>query len=331
MTVEARGLPVHTRSLSVALHHATENDVEMRAQVLDLRKRGVVPVGGYLQGTGIIHQMHLDGMVDRGARRYRSMKARMPSVAFEPTVGTGGESCRDRIDDVGALAGLDLADGYARGVRSCIGGVLGCSHILTLAQLAGPTVLWALDHDSPGPRAAGERLFRRDVTIDGFVDGDDIVLLAQLNDLHFAPEAESETTPDTLRGQTEVRVLGTLSLDGMRIRDVAIEERRRTLDTLESAQWRSRTDRAAELEDECLAVGFTPRVLERFGEPGNDHPLLDTVLMLAPGSIQCLASYRDTWTAVAESSASEMGGHTDSCYMWRSGGALERRRQEAES
>ena len=39
-------------------------DVAFAAYVLDLRKRGFAPVGGDLQGTGIIHHMRLDGSID---------------------------------------------------------------------------------------------------------------------------------------------------------------------------------------------------------------------------------------------------------------------------
>ncbi len=330
MSFAARGIPIHTRSLSTTLREAPADDASFSAYVLDLRKRGAVPVGGDIQGPGIIHHMLLDGLVDRSARRYRSIEARMPTVAFEPAPGTRGESCRDRIGNVLGLAGLPLDDDYARGVGTEIGGVLGCSHVLTLAQLMGPSIRWGLDVDErsadTAPRGDGERIFRRDVTVDGFVEGDNLLLVAQLNDLHFRAAAVCESAPDLLGAQTEVRVQGTLSLQGMQISDVFIEERRRTLETLDSAPWRPRPDRTAFVEGERLSAGISSRLVQAFGTPGDDRPLLDTLLMLAPATIQCLASYRDSWTQLGGSKLAETGGHADSCYMWRTGGALQARR-----
>src|SRR5207249_985813 len=88
--------------------------------------------------------------------------AEQPTVAFEPSATTGGESCRDPIGRVVALAGATLDATFNRRLTGIIGGPLGCSHILTLARLLGSTVAWALqcDRATPGAvRQAGERLF----------------------------------------------------------------------------------------------------------------------------------------------------------------------------
>ena len=99
------GHPLHTRTLSVTLNHAAPPRIAFAAYVLDLRKRGFAPVGGDLQGTGIIHHMRLDGSIDRAAGRIERIGAQMPTVAFEASPATGGESCRDLIGRVDHLAG----------------------------------------------------------------------------------------------------------------------------------------------------------------------------------------------------------------------------------
>ena len=121
MSVEARGLPAHTRTLSVTLRHADAAGVDFAAYVLDLRKRGFVPVGGDIQGPGIIHHMSLSGRIDRAAGRIETIRAEMPTIAFEATPATGGESCRDRIDRVVGLAGTPLAGAYASRVGAAVG------------------------------------------------------------------------------------------------------------------------------------------------------------------------------------------------------------------
>jgi hypothetical protein len=83
MPLSAAGNPLHTRSLSVTLSEAAAPEVAFAAYVLDLRKRGFAPVGGDLQGPGIIHHMRLDGRLDRTAARVTAIDAEMPNVAFE--------------------------------------------------------------------------------------------------------------------------------------------------------------------------------------------------------------------------------------------------------
>ncbi len=331
MLLEARGLPIHTRTLSVTLVAGPAGSVPFAAYVLDLRKRGVVPVAGDLQSTGIIHHMQLDGEIDARRRVLARITARMPTVAFEASAATGGESCRDLIGNVDALAGTPLDGPYARRLGAEIGGTRGCSHILTLALLLGPTAAWALDEDlrlhGPAPsRREGERIFRRDVTVDGYALDGDLLLTMQTNDLHLAPAEPLAPATDRFGAQVELRVAARLTLGDLRLTSVAIAERRRDAQTLDQAAWVEREDRAAPLVGATLRSGISSRLLAQFGDAGNDRPLLDALLMLAPATVQCLASFIDTWTQVPWGRAAETGGHPDSCYMWRRDGALGRKR-----
>lgn len=334
MQLEAHGLPVHTRSLSVTLLAAPPPEVEFEAYVLDLRKRGVVPVAGDLQGTGIIHHMQLSGAVDAARRTISRITARMPTVAFEANAATGGESCRDLVGRVDAVAGTPLDDGYARHLGVEIGGPRGCSHVLTLAHLLGPTAAWAIDEDrrlfgSEPERRPRERLFRRDVTVDGYEVEGELYLTLQANDLHFAPTAELAPATERFGAQVEVRIAARLGMGEMRLSALEIGERRRDAASLENAAWVAREDRAAPLRGASLRSGISAALLRQFGDPGRDRPVLDALLMLAPATIQCMASFIDTWTQVPwmrEAGGHETGGYPDSCYMWRRDGALGRKR-----
>jgi len=106
MPLSATGNPLHTRSLSVTLAEAPAPDVAFAAYVLDLRKRGFAPVGGDLQGTGIIHHMRLNGRLDRAAARVTAIDAEMPNVAFEASLSdlTGDDKAEPLFVDVPALA-----------------------------------------------------------------------------------------------------------------------------------------------------------------------------------------------------------------------------------
>src|SRR5436189_3955544 len=118
MRLEAHGHPLHTRALSVVLTARADRKLDVHGTVLDLRKRGFVPVAGDLQGAGIIHDMRLTATIDPVARILERIDAEQRSVAFEPSATTGGESCRDPIGRVAALAGTRLDAGWARRVSA---------------------------------------------------------------------------------------------------------------------------------------------------------------------------------------------------------------------
>lgn len=335
MDFAVEGVPIHARAHEITLREGAEGRVAFEGSLLDLRKRGFVPVGGDLQPSGIVHQMQVLGTIDPVAGTIASIATRMPNVAFEASGTTGGESCRDLAGNVEALAGATLESGFARRVGEEIGGPRGCSHVMTLVHHLGPTAAWALRedariHDGRPERRAGERLFRRDVVVDGWAtDRGELLLALQSGDLHMRPQPADAPAVDRFARQLELRVEAILSMGEMRLSSVRIAERRRGPADLDEAAWRPRPDRADGLVGLSLRAGVTAELLRRFPDPGEDRPLLDALLLLAPTTIQCFASFVDTWTQVPwgkGGGGAETGGLPDSCWMWRRGGALQHRR-----
>lgn len=337
MQLDARGLPLHTRSLSITLVHADPATLAFAAYVVDLRKRGFAPVGGDVQGTGIIHHMMLDGEIDVPSRIVRTIAARMPTVAFEPSATSGGETCRDVVGRPSALAGASLDGPWARTVGTAIGGPRGCSHVLTLAQLLVPTIRWALAQDERlygrgVARREGERVFRRDVTVDGHeLPSRDLHLVLQLADLHLAPAPAVAQPMDRFGEQRELRLHATARVPDLALLEIDAAERRRGLRDLADAAWEPRTGRVAPLVGTSLRAGITQAILARFADPGGDAPLVDALLQLAPTTVQCFAAL-DLWTRMLEggkgAAGADTGGLPDSCYMWRREGVLGRTRHD---
>ena len=69
MEIDLRGAPAHTRTLSVELRDDGAERLDVRGTILDVRKRGLVPMAGDLQTAGVIHLMRVDASVDRAERR----------------------------------------------------------------------------------------------------------------------------------------------------------------------------------------------------------------------------------------------------------------------
>ena len=328
MHLDLHGHPLHTRSLSITLAQRADGRHDVRGELLDLRKRGFVPVGGDLQASGVVHHMTLAGVVDPATLVLDELVAQQPAVAFEASAVTRGESCRDLVDRVRALAGTRLDDGFTRRLGDEIGGPRGCSHVLTLAHLLGGTVAWAIARErerSDTAHRAGERIFRRDLIVDGVEPpGGGLDLGLQLTDLHLAPAAPVARAMDRFRSAHEVRVLATVDLGRYALGPVRLAERRREAAALD-APWQDRSDISEGLAGLSLARGVSAALLERFAGRTGDQPLLDGLLMLAPALIQVFAALSDAWPAMArdEGWLLGMGGRPDSCWMWRRGGALQ--------
>jgi hypothetical protein len=334
MQLDVGGHPLHTRALSVTLSARADGRVDVQGAILDLRKRGFVPVGGELQPSGIVHHMRVEAVVDPATARVESIAAAQPNVAFEPTAVSEGESCRDPVGRVEALTGATMDAGWAKRLSAEIGGPRGCSHVLTLAQLVGATVPTALAADrarfgaTPG-RRPGERIFRRDVVVDGHERGPAAVALAlQATDLHHAPAPAIAPSMARFAGEHEVRGLAGIDLASFALATLTLGERRRDSATLDTASWQDRTDVAEALAGLSLAGGLSQALLARRAGAADDHPMIDALLMLAPALIQCVAALSDAWPGLASRGGwiVGMGGRPDACYMWRAGGALQRAR-----
>jgi hypothetical protein len=177
----------------------------------------------------------------------------------------------------------------------------------------------------------GERIYRRDLVIDGgALPGRDLELSLQLTDLHFAPTPALARPIERLGAELEIRAMAEVAMKGMTLTRIEAAERRRTRAELADAGWRDHGAALAPLIGQKLASGVGGVLVRRFGEDPDARPLLDLLLNLTPGLYQCMAALSENWPVAALHNPSSigMGGIPDSCFMWRRGGALDRAREE---
>ena len=168
MDLELRGKPIHSRNLDIEATFSGDGLWEVRGELVDLRKASFVPIAGDLQLAGLLHHKQIRALVDPATGSLAAISAAQPRVAFEASVISRGESCRDPVSRIESLAGTPLDSGYARRLNEAIGGPRGCSHVLALARLFGTTLVHALERGLASCRwTPGERLFRRTLAIDG--------------------------------------------------------------------------------------------------------------------------------------------------------------------
>lgn len=325
-------LPLHTRALSIEAAAAAEG-VAVRGSLIDLRKCGVVPVGGDLGTPGLVHHMWVDALIDAAAPRLCRLRAQQPRVAFEPSRLTGGESCRDPAARLAELDGALLDDGFARRLSAVQGGARGCSHLLTITQVLIAGVTWALRTGAlsaaDGARRQGERIFRRDIVVDGSRDANgEIELLAQLTDVTFAAAPPIAQPMQRFAALREVRVRASVDPATMCFARLAAAERQRDAGALAAVEWTDRSASLGGLRGVTVFRGVSAALMALLGGTVDDGPLLDAALLLAPTFIQVCGAMSEHWLARAAAADSllGMGGLPDSCYMWRRDGALDRLR-----
>lgn len=336
MHLNLGGHPLHTRALAIDIRAATDSKWEARGYVIDLRKRGFVPVGSELQGMGIIHHMELQVVVDPRSAAIESIEARQPTVAFEASPATCGESCRDPLANLQPLVGRTIDDSFAGHLRQAFGGTAGCSHLLALMQLLAPSVVRAIDGERElfgdiTDRPFGQRIFRRDLVFDGHeINEAQMAVSAQLADLHFARGPEVSLPMDRFANQLEIRLQTMLEGWPATIASIDGSSRIRQRAGFANAQWKDVDQLLRPLAGLHLGRGATAAISTALTSL---PPLRDAMLMLLPALIQCRAALPDKWINQVAATPGHPGliAMLDSCYMWRRGGGLERARADLTS
>src|SRR5579862_7241690 len=117
--------PLHTRMISLRLSWGEGGTLMADGRIFDLRKRGLVPLGGKLQGPGVVHDMAVRMQLEYPALRIRAITPTMSAFPFAAGRATRGESCADRLPDVQRLVGASLREGYGATVIEQVGGPRG--------------------------------------------------------------------------------------------------------------------------------------------------------------------------------------------------------------
>ncbi|MAE94659.1 MAG: hypothetical protein CL910_08370 [Deltaproteobacteria bacterium] len=343
-----RGQPLHTRTLVIDVLREDAQTVRAEGQILDLRKCAFVPTGGDLQTAGFIHQMKITTWCHPEERVIQRLETAQPHIAYDPHESTAGECCRDPAPRLQQLVGTRFDRGFAKRLSQAFGGPLGCSHLLTLGQLMGHAIPPGLDRETgiaPGGLAVrqdGERLFKRTLVVDGCADGEDrLEVGVQQAEFHMRPRIEVSSLLERLAHQHEVHVHGRVDLGPLVFTAIDAAERIRTGETLFEEAWSERSAEVSSLVGFSALRGLSGELFRLLGADADRAMLLDALLNVAPGLIQCLAATSGRWMArmaeamrrgsarpvLAEAGGMASGGFPDSCFMWRSEGPLQKARE----
>lgn len=319
--------PLHTRMISLRLTWGEAGSVVAAARIFDLRKRGIVPLAGKLQGPGVVHDMAATLELAYPTLRVRRIEPSMLAYPFAPGPATRGEGCPDRLPDVQRLVGASLRERYGSTLMEMVGGPRGCFHIFTLLRLVGPTIVSAIEREGgrragdQTPRTPGSPLFARSIIVDGLKgEGLSLVLRGMLFDLHYPPNADALPLEEELDESFEAAADVEIGVPDMLISTSTGRVRRCGPGSGAVGSWEPVTA-VGELAGRMMFKGYTAQVQALFLEHDELEPLQHLLFALGPTLMQCfpsLAEELELHTRRAQ------GPHAavDSCHMWRADGPL---------
>jgi hypothetical protein len=326
--------PLHTRMVSVRLRWGDAESLVADGRIFDLRKRGIVPLAGKLQGPGVVHDMAVRIQLDYPGLRIRGIEPSMSAFPFAPGPATRGEGCPDRLPDVQRLVGASLRDGYGSTLMDMVGGPRGCFHVFTLLRLIGPTIEAVAGREQARRVAggavptAGSLLFARSVIVDG-MKGESIaiVLRGTLFDLHYPPGADALPLEEEMEAGFEATADVEISVPSMAIAAASGRVRRSGPGIEALGSWEP-VATVAQLIGRPMMKGYTAHVQQLFGNDANLAPLQHLLFMMAPALMQCFPSLAEELEMRPRRAEGPhaAGPHAavDSCHMWRADGPLVR-------
>ena len=328
MALEVAGEPAHTRCLSVLLTKGEGDSVAFRADVLDLRKAGLMALAGRIATAGIIHKMELTGSFAAETDRIEHLDWRQTHVMHEANEATRGECCRDPMHRLSELVGTRLGEGFAANLKHAFGGPLGCTHIGTLFQELSALVARrrALDPEiacREASRSDGERIASRSVFFDAFLAGDgaSTTIDLRLADIHFAPHAADGS--EVLARHDEARLISRVAMAGWQLEAVEAKERLRRGPSCGEAPWIRRDEAVETFAGHSLGGGLARRCLDQLGSAEEDALIRSCVLNLSPGMTQLGAALSDGLAPASEARPGGFAGMGPGpCYMLRANGPL---------
>lgn len=328
MKIEISGVPLHTRCLTIALTQGPEDAVDFRADILDLRKGGLMALGGRVTMAGIIHKMELKGRFAADSGRLERIEWDQSHVMHEPNTKSRGESCRDPMPRLKDVVGSRFGSDFPAGLKRSFGGPLGCTHVNTLLQevdafVSSHLALRREDAAYAAPRPIGARIGARSLFFDAFFEegGTTTDLSVRLADLHYAPIDANDRESVALHA--EVRLVAVADLARWQLRSLDARQRSRRGPTVGDAAWEDRSGDLEVFVGRSLFGGMNRFCLDLFGGREADARLLSSLMSLSPGMTQVGAAISDQ--LAPSSSARPLAGSLTGpgpCYMLRAEGPL---------
>lgn len=139
---------IHTRDIRLATYPYKEDEVIVEGFLQDRRTHPVFDITGEVKPAGIIHHIAIRLIVKGSPLVIKEAEAEMIEVPMD--------ACRQTLDTMDAVRGLQVKSGFSNRIRHIMGGPRGCAHLCHLLTVMGQEIVhgW-LTHtrSTPGPVA----------------------------------------------------------------------------------------------------------------------------------------------------------------------------------
>ncbi len=118
------GKPLHGRTIEMKTYALDEDTILIEGWLREDRFHGVYDITGEAIAKGPVHHMAIRLMVGGAPLAILDAEAEMEQVPLE--------FCRDTLETIKKIIGLEISAGFQKKVRARMGGEKGCAHLTHL-------------------------------------------------------------------------------------------------------------------------------------------------------------------------------------------------------
>jgi len=135
---ELIGDKVHSRTIMIATYPQEGDRVLVEGELVDDRLREYYLLSGEKHDPGVLHRMIVRLLCEGPRLTILDAEAEMPDIPRE--------ECGEMSDTIRSIIGLSISAGFTMKLKSAMGGVKGCFHLLSLLNAMAPAAVqgyWA--------------------------------------------------------------------------------------------------------------------------------------------------------------------------------------------
>ncbi|THB75311.1 MAG: DUF2889 domain-containing protein [Desulfobacteraceae bacterium] len=125
--------PIHTRDIRLATFPHKDNTIIVEGILHDQRAIDIFDITGEIKPAGTVHHMGLWLMIRSDPLTIIDAQADMMTVPLD--------ACRQTLDTVEPVIGLEIRSGFTQQVKSIMGGNKGCTHLCHLLTVMSQEIV----------------------------------------------------------------------------------------------------------------------------------------------------------------------------------------------
>lgn len=130
------GEKAHERSMNFSTYPVDDMNIIVEGTLIDKRLSDYYLASGEKKPAGVIHHMVIKMLIDITEMAISEIEVEMHVCPRE--------WCTEIIDSMQLIKGVKITSGFSARIRDLIGGVKGCTHLVTLLTAMGPAALQGL-------------------------------------------------------------------------------------------------------------------------------------------------------------------------------------------